>query len=210
MYNRGISKSRAICAALIALLCIFSASESFAQTAQYYHSRGVLLDDGSGHTVTLLPPTTGGASSSSMLWPNSNGVGVLTNDGSGNLTWVTAGSTTAQVVSTNNTYTGGGSVSTDQTALSLSANAAFFKIDASAANVNVDGVDATGSADGRIVTFANVGSSGHTVTFVNASGAASANNQFLMSGDVTISNNTVATFIYDITAHKWRLVSYSG
>ena len=133
---------------------------------------------------------------------------VLTNDGTGNLSWQTAGASSAAVVSTNSTYTGGGSLGSNQNDLAISATGTYFKINTTA-NVNVTGINATGSADGRVVYFSNVGVTGFSVTFNNLNGGSSANDQFTLPGgfDVTIGNNSTAVFIYDATAHKWRLVS---
>jgi hypothetical protein len=41
------------------LLLIISAQSVFAQASEYYHSRGIVLDDGAGNTITILPPVGG-------------------------------------------------------------------------------------------------------------------------------------------------------
>jgi hypothetical protein len=46
------------------LLLIFSTQSLFAQASQVYHSVGILLDDGAGNTLTLLPPASGGSNGS--------------------------------------------------------------------------------------------------------------------------------------------------
>jgi hypothetical protein len=143
-------------------------------------------------------------------WPaaQASAVGqVLTNDAAGNLTWNTAGSNSAQVVSTNSTYTGGGSLGTNQNDLAINASSAYFKINTTA-NVNVTGVNATGSADGRVVYFSNVGAGAFTVTFNNQNAGSAAADRFILPGgfDVTIAPGSSAIFIYDATAQRWRLL----
>ena len=59
-------------------------------TAECYHAACIVLDDGTGNTVTLLPPG-GTPGAGSISWPTSNAVGVLTNDGNGGLSWGAAG-----------------------------------------------------------------------------------------------------------------------
>jgi hypothetical protein len=46
--------------AFLALALQLNPSSLFAQASQYYHSRGIFLDDGAGHTTTLLPTGTYG------------------------------------------------------------------------------------------------------------------------------------------------------
>jgi len=81
----------------LTLAMLLAPSSLFAQASQYYHSRGIVLDDGAGHSVILLPPTTGSGGGtitlppSGLVWPTTNVAGVLTNDGSGGLTWGVGG-----------------------------------------------------------------------------------------------------------------------
>jgi hypothetical protein len=133
---------------------------------------------------------------------------VLSNDGAGNLTWVVTGANSATVASPNSTYTGGGSLGTNQNNLAISSTSSYFKVNTTA-TVNVTGIDATGSQDGRVVYFTNVGTTGFLVNFNNLNAGSAAANQFTFPGaaDVTIGNNSSAVFIYDATALKWRLIS---
>jgi hypothetical protein len=132
MATQGISRSRAL-STLIALICIFVTCNSFGQASQYYHTRGIMLDDGAGHTVILLPPTSGSGGTitlppSGLVWPSSNAVGELTNDGSGNLSWVrylplAGGTLTGGVTGTTFTgtsFTGSGAALTSLNASNLS------------------------------------------------------------------------------------------
>ena len=87
---------RTIAFVLLVAVSSLVAVNAIAQTSQIFHARGIFLDDGAGHSVTLLPPTTGSGHSitlppAGLIWPNANAAGVLTNDGSGNLSWVTGG-----------------------------------------------------------------------------------------------------------------------
>jgi hypothetical protein len=85
-------------AAFLTQAMLLAPSSLFAQASQYYHTAGIVLDDGAGHTITLLPPTSGAGGGTitlppaGLLWPTTNLVGVLTNDGSGNLSWGSGGS----------------------------------------------------------------------------------------------------------------------
>ena len=132
---------------------------------------------------------------------------VLSNDGAGNLTWVVTGANSAQVASPNSQYSTS-PITTNQNNLAINSTSTYFKVN-STANVNITGIDASTSQDGRVVYFSNVGNGGFSVTFNNLNGSSSAANQFLMPGgfDVSIGNNSTAVFIYDATAQKWRLVS---
>ena len=71
----------------LTLAMLLAPSSLLAQASQYYHTAGIVLDDGSGNTITLLPP--GGTTGSGVIsWPTTNAAGVLTNNGSGGLSWV--------------------------------------------------------------------------------------------------------------------------
>jgi hypothetical protein len=150
-------------------------------------------------------------------FPSSQGSAgsVLTNDGTGVLTWAIAGSNSADVASSNNQYAPGGSsgpISGNQANLPISSTATFFKVDVTPAgsSYDVDGIDATGTNDGRVVYFANVSTNAASqINFRNQNAGATAANRFLLPGgfDVTIGAGSIATFIYDGTAQRWRLVS---
>jgi hypothetical protein len=81
---------------LAAALCVGSASTVFAQNGQTYHSGSILLGT-APNTMLINPPAGGGAStftfpSSSLTWPAANAAGALTNNGTGTLSWGSAGS----------------------------------------------------------------------------------------------------------------------
>ena len=80
-----------------ALLVLFVSNTLFAQ-ARDFHTQRIILDDGATppHTFTLQIPTLTSNQSFTLptvglTWPTTNAIGVLTNDGSGALSWGAGG-----------------------------------------------------------------------------------------------------------------------
>jgi hypothetical protein len=123
--------------------------------------------------------------------------------------WVTNGATITNTTSTS-------TVSADQTPfVPLSTNATYIRISNTDAggNVNVDGINLTSVADGRMVTIANVSTSPtQTVTIQSQNsggGLVPSNEQFQLPGGkpIILGQQGAATFIYDGTLDYWELVS---
>jgi len=129
---------------------------------------------------------------------------VLTNDGSGTLTWTANGATI--VNATNSSNTGGGAFAGNQDDLALSSTATFFRLETSVGG----GIDITGIAggtDGRQIILANVGS--NDITLKNQDAGSTAANRFQLPGasDVTLGQDAIVTLVYDGTSGFWRFVS---
>jgi hypothetical protein len=126
--------------------------------------------------------------------------------------WVTNGATITNTTSTS-------TVSADQTPfVPATTTATYIRISNTSAsgNINVDGINISNVADGRMVTIANVsGSPSQTVTIQSqtSGGSVPPAEQFLLPGGqpIILGQQGAATFIYDVTANSntgaWELVS---
>lgn len=61
-----------------------------------------------------------------------------------------------------------------------------------------------GGADGRVIAILNTGSQNLVIRSEN--GSSTAANRFALSGDLTMNGSQGATFIYDSTSSRWRLI----
>jgi hypothetical protein len=123
--------------------------------------------------------------------------------------WVTNGATITNTTSTS-------TVSADQTPfVPATTSATYIRISNTNAsgNVNVDGINMTNVADGRMVTIANISTSPtQTVTIQsqnNGGNLVPQNQQFQLPGGkpIILGQQGAATFIYDGTSEYWELVS---
>lgn len=128
---------------------------------------------------------------------------VLTVGGSGIPAWINSGATITlgignQTFATDPT----GSVSL------LSVTQSLYRLDnTTGGTIDIDGIDATNAADGRLIVLVNV-SSTDGITLLNESSAAtSAADRFLLGGDIPIGPNGSVTLVYDNTSSRWRLIS---
>ncbi len=141
-------------------------------------------------------------------WPttqaSSSGM-VLTNDATGNLSWIANGSTVT--VSTNSQFIGAGSLNVNPVNdLTLNSTATYFRI-SSSADLNVTGLNSSGVNDGRMVILINVGS--FAITLKSLNGSSASGNQFDLPGntDVILAPKGSATFIFDAADGHWTMIS---
>lgn len=81
--------------------------------------------------------------------------------------------------------------------------ASVLRIDGGASDRIITGLDASTSADGRVIGLINIGSS-NKLTLPNQSGSSSAANQFLLPADVDIPINTAIALRRDGISSRWR------
>lgn len=139
------------------------------------------------HSYTM-PPAQGSANT------------VLTNDGSGTLSWSAVGSVGAQHFSTT-TLT---SFSASQNNLILDSTKSIFRISASS-SINISGLADT--SDGRAVLLTNVGAS--IITFTNQDAGSTAEYRILTgngSNDKVVADKSIYLY-YDGTTKRWRVIS---
>jgi hypothetical protein len=58
-----------------------------ANTSEYYHTAGIVLDDGAGNTITILPPAGGAGIAFPFPSNTPNNGDVITSDGTGGVSW---------------------------------------------------------------------------------------------------------------------------
>ena len=119
--------------------------------------------------------------------------------------WVTNGATITNTTST-------ASVSTDQNPFAPSAaNSTYIRVsNTSAGTININSINLTGVADGRTVTIVNVSAASNEYIMINSeTGPAPSSEQFNlpMQQPIILGQQGAATFIYDLTASYWELVS---
>ncbi len=141
-------------------------------------------------------------------WPSAQAATagmILSNDGTGTLSWVAEGSTISPT--SNSDYTGGSALNNVTTNdLSLNINASYFRI-SSTVNTDITGIVSTGVADGRLLIIVNVGS--NTITLKHEDAASANANRFDLPGgsDVILGSRGTATLIYDAADARWNLIS---
>jgi hypothetical protein len=163
---------------------------------------------GTGLTsLTAYEVVTANATGSAMT--QVSGVGstneVLTSNGSGAApTWQPSGATITNTTST-------ASVSSDQNPFAPNATATYIRIsNTSAGTINVNSINLTGVADGRMLTITNVSQFSYEYIMINSQmGPAPSSEQFNlpMQQPIILGQQGSATFIYDITSGYWELLS---
>jgi hypothetical protein len=109
--------------------------------------------------------------------------------------------------------TASSSISADQTPFTLPLSSTYIRIsNTKGSAIVVSGINSAGVSDGREITIANVSTDPSDVIQLNdhdATGGTSSDDQFDLPGQqpVLLGQKGAATFIYDITAHNWELVS---
>jgi hypothetical protein len=119
--------------------------------------------------------------------------------------WVTNGATITNTTSLT-------TVSTDQNPFTPSAaNSTYIRVaNTKGGTININSIDITGVADGRMVTIVNVSSASSDYIMINSqTGSAPANEQIQlpMGQPIILGQLGAATFIYDATVSLWELVS---
>ena len=127
---------------------------------------------------------------------------VMSNDGSGNLSWVLNGSTITMNV--NSDYTNAGAFTTNQDNLDLDGSGSYFRIEANSA-IDITGI--ASEANGRVIVLVNVGS--QTITLKHNDAGSNPGNRFLLAGgnDFECAENSVVTLVYDEASSFWRIIS---
>ncbi|MBL8000183.1 MAG: hypothetical protein JNL32_16290, partial [Candidatus Kapabacteria bacterium] len=138
--------------------------------------------------------------------PNADGTNgqVLQTNGSGTLSWTTPGSPVLTKYQTETT----GSFGADVNNYAISTAATHYRISATSA-INLTGIDATASGDGRMIILTNV--STFAITLKHQDAGSLSQNRFLFPGpspaDIVLAANGSVTLIYDTTSGAWRLLS---
>ncbi len=135
--------------------------------------------------VTYTLPTADGSSGQ-----------MLSTNGSGTLSWASAGATITYGVNSPGAY------GADQTDLSLTLSGnSVFRVSAST-TININSI-ASGT-DGRQITLINVGSNAITIKHQSATGTAA--NKMILSknADAVMNADDMITLIYDGTTGRWR------
>ncbi len=151
---------------------------------------------GSDFEITLSPSNQMTANLNFTL-PNSYGNEgeVLRTNGSGEMYW-DGGS----VYGISNL----GPLAADQNNLVVDLTTTIIRINATS-NINLSGIDATDAVDGQKLIIISVGTNRVRIQNENVSSLAA--NRFISGGNIDLFTNGLATFIYDATTQRWRLVS---
>lgn len=159
----------------------------------------IVFDDGSGHTTTVQNPTLTGSLIDTL--PNLAGTSgqVLSTNGAGKLSWVTAGGSASGALY-GKTLTVSAWVG-NQNNVALDTTCSIFRV-SSTTDVNLNGI--SGFGNGRIITIVNVGS--HSITIQDENGGSLSANQFYMpsASYAILPPKCSATFFYDGTLLKWQ------
>jgi len=177
----------------------------------------LLSNTGTSGEIRIAEPSAGGsdysafkaqsqAASITYTLPDTQGSAntVLTNDGSGLLSWATNGATVINNI--NSTNTGGGAFSGNQDDLAIDPSATFFRVETTVgAGIDITGI--AGGADGRQLIICNVGA--NSITLKNQDAGSSVGNRFELPGasDVTLGQNGIVMLIYDATSGYWRFIT---
>jgi hypothetical protein len=170
-----------------------------------------------GTTVGLTTPSTvnttgltmNGTTSPITLNADPGTAGyVMTSGGSGATpTWTAGGSSTS--VSSVYTTAGGSNLTGNTNDLDVATIiATLYRIENTTAGpIDLTGLDATGSANGRVVILHNIGAQNIVIKHQNAGSLAP--NRFDLPGgaDILLAQKGVATFAYDTADSFWKLVS---
>ncbi|HET6402241.1 MAG TPA: hypothetical protein VFH95_12700 [Candidatus Kapabacteria bacterium] len=211
-----------------AIAFVISVSVSASAQSRSLGARSLVLDDGAGNITTLVAPSGGSGTitlpSLTLTFPATNGSGVLTNDGSGILSWATVsggtGGVNLQLTTPGTQQTGninvsgtviaggtlnatGGAIQTNSTTRIANNGAAAFT--ALATNVVTDGTGGYqfGPTDFTVIETANGGtvflplpSAGRIVAVKFDNSTPGATMVLAPSAFVTIDGN------YSITLHR--------
>ena len=150
------------------------------------------------YEITLSPSNAMTANLSFTL-PNSigNNRDVLSVNGSGQMFWKPGGQTIFGIQNL-------GPYAADQNNLVVDLNSTIIRINASA-NIVLSGISSTGAVDGQKLIIVSVGTNRVRIQDENVNSVAS--NRFITGGNIDLFTNGVATFFYDATTQRWRLVS---
>ncbi len=169
-------------------LSIDTSAASTAGTLQFYNPARTFSTSfkagANAANVTYTLPTADGSSNQ-----------LLSTNGSGTLSWVTAGATITYGVNSPSAY------SADQTDLSLSTSNSVFRVSSTTA-INLNSIVA--GSNGRQITIINVGS--QAITFKHQSATGTAANKLILSknADAVLNADDMITLIYDATTARWR------
>ncbi|HET6511362.1 MAG TPA: hypothetical protein VFH43_04170, partial [Candidatus Kapabacteria bacterium] len=125
---------------------------------------------------------------------------ILSNDGSGNLSWVNLGATMILATTTTSAF------SSNQDDFPLEAGKTFFRI-CGTANYNLTGM--SGGVDGRFVIVCNV--CVNTIQVIQDSPNSLAPNRILTGGGGTYSlaQDESSLYVYDGISQRWRITAKS-